>query len=201
MSSKRIVFGADAREKIRRGIDKLAGVAKVTLGPRGRNVIFERSFGTPCITKDGVTVVKEIELEDKLENMGAQMVREVASQTANVAGDGTTTATVLAQAIFREGNKYVTAGADPMGLKRGIDKSVIAVVESIKRSAKTVSGKKEIEQIATISANSDTAIGKQIAELKSEGLDTTPLYTSPAYKVAAARPQYKTLRTKFLVVK
>ena len=164
MSSKKIVFGADAREKIRRGIDKLAGVAKVTLGPRGRNVIFERSFGPPCITKDGVTVVKEIELEDKLENMGAQMVREVASKTADVAGDGTTTATVLAQAIFREGNKYVTAGADPMGLKRGIDKSVTAVVESIKQNAKAVSGKKEIEQIATISANSDAAIGKQIAD-------------------------------------
>ena len=164
MSSKRIVFGADAREKIRKGIDKLAGVAKITLGPRGRNVIFERSFGAPCITKDGVTVVREIELEDKIENMGAQMVREVASKTADVAGDGTTTATVLAQAIFREGNKYVTAGADPMGLKRGIDKSVIAVVESIKKNAKAVSGKKEIEQIATISANSDTVIGKQIAD-------------------------------------
>jgi len=164
MSSKKIVFGSDAREKVRKGIDALADVVKITLGPRGRNVIFERSFGMPSITKDGVTVAKEIELEDKLENMGAQMVREVASKTADVAGDGTTTATVLAQAIFREGNKYVTAGANPMELKRGIDKAVIAVVENIKKSAKKVSDKKEIEQIATISANSDTVIGKQIAD-------------------------------------
>ncbi len=164
MSSKKIVFGSDAREKIRKGVDSLAGAVKITLGPRGRNVIFERSFGVPFITKDGVTVAKEIELEDKIENMGAQMVREVASKTADVAGDGTTTATVLAQAIFREGNKYVTAGANPMELKRGIDKAVIAVVENLKQSAKIVSGKKEIEQIATISANSDTVIGKQIAD-------------------------------------
>ena len=164
MSSKKIVFGSDAREKIRKGVDSLAGAVKITLGPRGRNVIFERSFGVPFITKDGVTVAKEIELEDKIENMGAQMVREVASKTADVAGDGTTTATVLAQAIFREGNKYVTAGANPMELKRGIDKAVIAVVENLKQSAKAVSSKKEIEQVATISANSDTVIGKQIAD-------------------------------------
>lgn len=164
MSSKKIVFGSDAREKIRKGVDALAGAVKITLGPRGRNVVFERSFGPPFITKDGVTVAKEIELEDKIENMGAQMVREVASKTADVAGDGTTTATVLAQAIFREGNKYVTAGSNPMELKRGIEKAVIAVVENLKQSAKIVSGKKEIEQIATISANSDTVIGKQIAD-------------------------------------
>ena len=137
--SKRIVFGADAREKIRKGVDILADAVKVTLGPCGRNVVFERSFGSPAITKDGVTVAKEIELEDKFENMGAQMVREVASKTADVAGDGTTTATVLAQAIFREGNKYVTAGANPMELKRGIDKAVEAVVEDIKNNAKPVS--------------------------------------------------------------
>ena len=130
--SKKIVFGAEAREKIRRGVDTLADAVKVTLGPKGRNVIIEQSFGSPSITKDGVTVAKEIELEDKLENMGAQMVHEVASKTADVAGDGTTTATVLAQAIFREGNKYVTAGANPMELKRGIDKAVEAVVETIK---------------------------------------------------------------------
>ncbi len=164
MSSKRIVFGVDAREKIRKGVDTLADAVKVTLGPRGRNVVFERSFGAPAITKDGVTVAKEIELEDKLENMGAQMVREVASKTADIAGDGTTTATVLAQAIFREGNKYVTAGANPMELKRGIDKAVEAVVETIKQNAKPVTDKKEIQQVATISANSDEAIGEQIAE-------------------------------------
>lgn len=161
--AKRIVFGSDAREKIRRGIDTLADVVKVTLGPKGRNVIFERSFGSPAITKDGVSVAKEIELSDKLENMGAQMVREVASKTADIAGDGTTTATVLAQAIFREGNKFVTAGANPMELKRGIDKAVAAVVADIKGAAKIIDSKKEIEQIATISANSDELIGQQIA--------------------------------------
>src|ERR1700732_1492208 len=142
MASKIIVFGAAAREKVRKGVDTLADAVKVTLGPRGRNVVYEKSFGASGITKDGVTVAKEIELADKLENMGAQMVREVASRTADVAGDGTTTATVLAQAIFREGNKAVTAGANPMALKRGIDKAVIAVVESIKNAAKSVSSKK-----------------------------------------------------------
>ena len=162
--SKRIVFGADAREKIRKGVDILADTVKVTLGPCGRNVVFERSFGSPSITKDGVTVAKEIELEDRLENMGAQMVREVASKTADIAGDGTTTATVLAQAVFREGIKLVTAGANPMELKRGIDKAVEAVVDSIKKSAKKVDSKKEIEQIGTISANSDYVIGQLIAD-------------------------------------
>jgi chaperonin GroEL len=164
MSSKRIVFGVDAREKIRRGVDTLADAVKVTLGPLGRNVVIERAFGTPTITKDGVTVAKEISLEDKLENMGAQMVREVASKTADIAGDGTTTATVLAQAIFREGNKFVTAGANPTELKRGIDKAVAAVVETIKQNSSPVSDKKEIQQIATISANSDDAIGDLIAQ-------------------------------------
>ena len=164
MASKKITFGTQARENIRKGVDKLADTVKVTLGPRGRNVVYERSFGSPNITKDGVTVAKEIELEDRLENMGAQMVKEVANKTADVAGDGTTTATVLAQAIFREGNKYVTAGSNPMELKRGIDKSVEAVVETIKQSSKSVSDKREIEQVATISANSDAVIGKLIAE-------------------------------------
>lgn len=164
MASKKIVFGADAREKIRKGVDILADTVKVTLGPKGRNVVFERSFGAPSITKDGVTVAKEIELEDKLENMGAQMVREVASKTADVAGDGTTTATVLAQAIFREGSKLVTAGANPMELKRGIDKAVEAVVENISKNAKKVDSKKEIEQVGTISANSDVVIGQLIAQ-------------------------------------
>ncbi len=164
MAAKRIIFGVEAREKMRKGIDTLADAVKVTLGPKGRNVVFERSFGSPIITKDGVTVAKEIELQDRLENMGAQMVREVASKTAEIAGDGTTTATVLTQAIFREGNKYVTAGANPMELKRGIDKAVALVVKRIKDTATPVAGKKEIEQVATISANSDTSIGGQIAE-------------------------------------
>lgn len=164
MAGKIILFGTEAREKIREGVDLLADTVKVTLGPRGRNVAYEKSFGSPGVTKDGVTVAKEIELKDKFQNMGAQMVREVASKTADVAGDGTTTATVLAQAIFREGNKYVTAGANPMELKRGIDKAVTAVVAFIKSQSKKVSSKKEIEQIATISANSDTEIGQLIAE-------------------------------------
>lgn len=164
MSSKKIVFGSEAREKIRKGVDTLAEAVKVTLGPLGRNVVLERSFGAPSITKDGVTVAKEIALEDKLENMGAQMVREVASKTADIAGDGTTTATVLAQAIFREGNKFVTAGANPMELKRGIDKAVEIVVTTIKKNSSAVSDKKEIQQIATISANSDEKIGDLIAQ-------------------------------------
>ncbi len=164
MAGKRILFGAEAREKIRKGVDTLADAVKVTLGPKGRNVAFERSFGSPTITKDGVTVAKEIDLKDKLENMGAQLVREVASKTADIAGDGTTTATVLAQSIFKEGNKYVTAGANPMEIKRGIDKAVAVVVAAIQKSAKKVSDKKEIEQVATISANSDTVIGEQIAQ-------------------------------------
>ena len=164
MASKKILFGGDARERIRKGVDQLADAVKVTLGPKGRNVVYERSFGAPCITKDGVTVAKQVELKDPIENMGAQMVREVASKTADLAGDGTTTATVLAQAIFREGNKFVTAGANPMELKRGIDKAVAEVVKTIEAQAKSVSDKKEIEQIATISANSDTTIGRQIAE-------------------------------------
>lgn len=164
MASKKIIFGSDARDRIRKGVDTIADAVKVTLGPRGRNVVFERSFGSPVVTKDGVTVAKEIELPDKFENVGAQLVREVASRTADVAGDGTTTATVLAQAIFREGNKFVTAGANPMELKRGIEKAVEVVVDSIKKSSKPVDSKKEIEQVATISANSDAAIGSQIAE-------------------------------------
>lgn len=164
MAGKRILFGLEAREKVLQGVNTLADAVKVTLGPLGRNVAYEKAFGSPGITKDGVTVAKEIELKDKRENMGAQMVREVASKTADVAGDGTTTATVLAQAIFREGNKYVTAGANPMELKRGIEKAVAAVVEHIKAHAKKVDSKKEIEQVATISANSDAIIGQQIAE-------------------------------------
>lgn len=164
MAAKNILFGQEARTKILEGVDTLADTVKVTLGPRGRNVAYEKAFGAPGITKDGVTVAKEIELKDKYMNMGAQMVREVASKTADVAGDGTTTATVLAQAIFREGNKYVAAGANPMELKRGIDKAVEAAVTHIKKSSKTVNEKKEIEQVATISANSDEVIGNQISQ-------------------------------------
>lgn len=164
MSAKKIIFGVEARQKIARGIDILANTVKATLGPRGRNVVIQRSFGSPIITKDGVTVAKDIQLQDPCENMGAQMVSEVASKTADVAGDGTTTATVLAQAIFREGNKYVTAGANPMELKRGIEKAVEAVVADIKNRAIPVTSKKEVQQVATISANSDTFIGEQIAD-------------------------------------
>lgn len=163
MAGKKILYGAEARQKLALGVDALANAVKVTLGPRGRNVAYERKFGAPAITKDGVSVAKEIELIDPIENMGAQMVREAASKTADVAGDGTTTATVLTQAIFREGNKFVTAGANPMEIKRGIEKAVTAAVEFIKKQAKAVSSKKEIEQVATVSANSDTFIGEQIA--------------------------------------
>src|ERR1700682_1924543 len=162
--AKQVVHGEESRSAILRGINQLADAVKITLGPKGRNVVIDKKFGSPTITKDGVTVAKEIELKDALENMGAQMVREVASKTADIAGDGTTTATVLAQAIFREGNKYVTAGANPMELKRGIDKAVIEVVKHIQKNARLIADKKEIEQVATISANSDSVIGQQIAQ-------------------------------------
>jgi len=162
--AKLIIFGAQARTKILDGVNQLANAVKVTLGPKGRNVAIERSYGSPIITKDGVTVAKEIELKDKFENMGAQMVREVASKTADVAGDGTTTATVLAQAIYREGIKNTAAGANPIEIKRGMDEAVKLIVAHIKTIAKTVSNKDEITQVATISANSDTAIGQLIAD-------------------------------------
>ena len=164
MAAKEVKFGADARERMLRGVDILANAVKVTLGPKGRNVIIEKSYGAPRTTKDGVTVAKEIELEDKFENMGAQMVREVASKTNDVAGDGTTTATVLAQAIVREGLKSVAAGMNPMDLKRGIEKAVAQVVEEIKKKAKKVKGNDEIAQVGTISANGEVAIGQMIAE-------------------------------------
>ncbi|HUY67684.1 MAG TPA: chaperonin GroEL, partial [Alphaproteobacteria bacterium] len=164
MAAKIVKFGADAREKMLRGVDTLANAVRVTLGPKGRNVVLEKSFGAPRITKDGVTVAKEIELEDKLENMGAQMVREVASKTVDKAGDGTTTATVLAQAIVREGAKAVAAGMNPMDVKRGIDAAVEKVVEDLKERSKKVSSNAEIEQIGTISANGEKDIGKKIAE-------------------------------------
>ncbi len=164
MAAKIVHFGPDAREKMLRGVDILANAVKVTLGPKGRNVIIDKSFGAPRTTKDGVTVAKEIELEDKFENMGAQMVREVASKTNDVAGDGTTTATVLAQAIVREGLKSVAAGMNPMDLKRGIDKAVIQVVEEIGKKAKKVKNSAEIAQVGTISANGERSIGAMIAE-------------------------------------
>jgi len=161
---KIIEFEARAREKLKRGIDKMADAVKVTLGPRGRNVVLDKKFGSPTITKDGVTVAKEIELEDPFENMGAQMVKEVASKTSDVAGDGTTTATVLAQAIYREGLKNVTAGSNPMALKRGIEKAVEVVVEELKKISKPLPGKTEIAQVGAISANNDKSIGDLIAE-------------------------------------
>ena len=162
--AKQLEFDVAARDALKRGVDQLADTVKVTLGPRGRNVVLDKKFGSPTVTKDGVTVAKEIELEDPYENMGAQMVREVASKTSDVAGDGTTTATVLAQAIYREGLRNVTAGANPMDLKRGIEKAVEAAVRAIKDMSKPVSGRKEISQVATISANSDRAIGDLIAD-------------------------------------
>ena len=164
MGAKRIIYDQESREAIKRGVSALAKAVKVTLGPRGRNVILERKFGAPTITKDGVTVAKEIELKDPFENMGAQMVKEVASKTSDVAGDGTTTATVLAEAIFTEGLKNVVAGANPMALKQGIEKAVEAVVEELKKMSVKVKGKEEIAQVGTIAANNDKEIGNMIAE-------------------------------------
>jgi chaperonin GroEL len=161
--AKEITFDTSARDRIKRGVDKLADAVKVTLGPKGRNVILDKKFGAPTVTKDGVTVAKEIELKDPIENMGAQLVKEVASKTADAAGDGTTTATVLAQAIFAHGIKNVAAGANPMDLKRGIDKAVAAVVESLAKQSKNIKGSQEITQVATISSNNDEEIGKMIA--------------------------------------
>ncbi|MGI9043346.1 MAG: chaperonin GroEL [Gemmatimonadaceae bacterium] len=164
MAAKELHFNVDARAALKRGVDQLAEAVKVTLGPKGRNVVIDKKFGAPTVTKDGVTVAKEIELSDPLENMGAQMVKEVATKTSDLAGDGTTTATVLAQAIFREGLKNVTAGVNPMALKRGIDKAVTAVVEELKKMSVVTQGKKEIAQVGSISANNDKEIGDLIAE-------------------------------------
>ena len=164
MAAKQVTFSSENREKLLNGVNALANSVKVTLGPKGRNVLIEKSFGAPLVTKDGVTVAKEIELVDKLENMGAQMVKEVASKTSDVAGDGTTTATVLAQAIVSEGHKNLAAGANPMDLKRGIEKAVAAATEQLRKISKPVAGSKEIAQVGTISANSDTTIGDIIAE-------------------------------------
>src|SRR5215213_10103121 len=164
MAAKELRFGVDARAALMKGVDQLGEAVKVTLGPKGRNVVIDRKFGSPLITKDGVTVAKEVELEHPIENMGAQMVKEVATKTSDLAGDGTTTATVLAQAVFREGLKNVTAGANPMSLKRGIDKAVERVVAELKSMSVETAGKKEIAQVGTISANSDEEIGNLIAD-------------------------------------
>ena len=164
MAAKQLEFDRAARDALQRGVDQLADAVKVTLGPKGRNVVLDKKFGSPTVTKDGVTVAKEIELKDAYENMGAQMVKEVASKTSDVAGDGTTTATVFAQTIFREGLKNVTAGANPMDLKRGIDKAVAVVVDEIRKSSKEVKSREEIAQVGTISANNDLAIGELIAD-------------------------------------
>jgi chaperonin GroEL len=164
MAAKFLEFSTEARARLKRGVDQLADAVKVTLGPKGRNVVIDKKFGSPTVTKDGVTVAKEVELDDEIENMGAQMVKEVATKTSDLAGDGTTTATVLAQAIFREGLKSVTAGANPMALKRGIERAVEIVVNELKKISVPTSGRKEIKQIATISANGDTDIGEKIAD-------------------------------------
>ncbi len=162
--AKEITFESSARDKIKKGVDKLADAVKVTLGPKGRNVIVDKKFGAPTVTKDGVSVAKEIELKDPIENMGAQLVKEVASKTADAAGDGTTTATVLAQSIYAHGIKNVAAGANPMDLKRGIEKAVDAVVEHLKKQSRKIKDASEIAQIATISSNNDATIGKMIAD-------------------------------------
>ena len=184
MSAKDVKFGESARVKLLQGVNTLADAVKVTLGPKGRNVILDKSFGAPTVTKDGVSVAKEVELEDKFENMGAQMVKEVASKTNDEAGDGTTTATILAQAIVKEGVKYVTAGMNPMDVKRGIDAAVETVKESLVASAKKVKDSDEIAQVGTISANGDKEIGTMIAKamqkVGNEGVITCLLYTSPS---------------------
>src|SRR5690349_20596674 len=164
MAAKDVIFGGEARARMIEGVNILANAVKVTLGPKGRNVVLERSFGAPTVTKDGVSVAKEIELKDKLQNMGAQMVKEVASKTSDNAGDGTTTATVLAQSIVREGMKYVASGMNPMDLKRGIDKAVTAAIEELRKISKPCTTNKEIAQVGAISANSDSSIGDRIAE-------------------------------------
>jgi chaperonin GroEL len=164
MAGKQLLFGEEARKKILRGVEQLSRAVKATLGPRGRNVVLDKKFGSPTVTKDGVTVAKEIELQDPFENMGAQMVREVASKTSDIAGDGTTTATVLVESIYREGLKNVTAGANPMALKRGIEKTVVEITEQLKKISKKVGDREQIAQVATISANGDSAIGEIIAD-------------------------------------
>src|SRR4030095_7633148 len=164
MAAKQLLFDENARQTLLKGVSKLSRAVAATLGPKGRNVVIDKKYGSPTVTKDGVTVAKEIELEDPCENMGAQMVREVASKTGDIAGDGTTTATILAEAMYREGLKYVTSGANPIGIQRGIQKAVDAAVEHLARISKKVKDKEEIKQVATVSANWDTTIGEIIAD-------------------------------------
>src|SRR5580698_7855968 len=164
MPAKQLTYSDEARQKLLSGVSKLARAVKSTLGPRGRNAVIDKGWGSPNVTKDGVTVAEEIELQDPYENMGAQLVKEAASKTSDVAGDGTTTATILAEAIYREGLKSLAAGADAMALKRGIDKAVVAVVEHVKSQSKKVSGKKEIAEVAAIAANNDKSIGEKLAD-------------------------------------
>src|SRR5208282_1596574 len=164
MAAKQLLFDEEARQSLLKGVSKLAKAVAATLGPKGRNVVLDKKYGSPTVTKDGVTVAKEIELKDPCENMGAEMVREVASKTSNDAGDGTTTATILAEAIFREGLNYVTSGANPIGIQRGINKAVAAATEQLDKIAKKVKDKEEIKQVATVSANWDTTIGEIIAD-------------------------------------
>src|SRR2546425_6905962 len=185
MAAKEIRFHADARERMLRGVDVLANAVRVTLGPKGRNVVLDKSYGAPRISKDGVTVAKEIELADKFENMGAQMVREVASKTSDQAGDGTTTATVLAQAIVREGAKAVAAGMNPMDLKRGVDLAVGAVVEDLKKRSKKISTNEEIAQVGTISANGGRDIGEMIAQAMQRGGNEGGVTVEEAKSLAA----------------
>jgi len=194
--AKQIVTGANSRQSILCGVNILADAVKITLGPKGRNAVIEKKFGAPVITKDGVTVAKEIELQDPLENMGAQMVREVASKTSDVAGDGTTTATLLAQAIFREGVRTVAAGANPMALKRGIDKAVEAVVAEIKRLSREVKGDM-ITQVGTISANNDKQVGSIIAEAMKKSARTA---SSPSKNRRRWRPRWKWSKVCNLIV-
>ena len=184
MAAKEVRFSDSARHRIIAGVNVLADAVKVTLGPKGRNVVLEKSWGAPTVTKDGVSVAKEIELKDKFENMGAQMVKEVASNTSDEAGDGTTTATVLAQAIIREGLKAVASGRNPMDIKRGIDKAVVAATEEIKKLAKPCKDSKAIAQVGTISANSDESIGKTIAEAM--GIDLSD--DAPELQIASPHP-------------
>ncbi len=192
MAAKDVRFSADARERLLRGVDILANAVKVTLGPKGRNVVIEKSFGAPRTTKDGVTVAKEIELEDKFENMGAQMVREVAQKTNDLAGDGTTTATVLAQAIVREGLKAVAAGMNPMDLRRGIDKAVAQVVEEIAKRSKKVKNSGEIAQVGTISANGEESHRRHDRRSHAEGRQTRA--SSRSRRPRASRPSSRSSR-------
>jgi chaperonin GroEL len=190
MAAKQIAFDQEAREAMRRGVSKLARAVKVTLGPKGRNVILQKSFGSPTVTKDGVTVAKEIELEDKYENMGARMVREVASKTSDVAGDGTTTATVLAEAIYNEGLRAVVSGANPMLMKRGIEKAVEDIVAKLKQMKIDVKTKKDMEDVASVASNNDREIGRIIAEaMEKVGKDgSARTGSSPSRKARPFRP-------------